>query len=433
MRQDYLIASGLIAAYEEGKNVSDSLKAMALARLRQLSAHEIGHTLGLSHNFAASALAKGRTSVMDYPHPHIDTMPNGTITLANAYATGIGEWDKVSIQFGYGEFSGNEQQSLRRLLDSAHALGMYYITDDDARPVGGAHPSAHLWDNGKNAVEELNRLMRLREKVLRSFSANNIAQGQPMSSLDETLVPMYFLHRYQVEAVSKSIGGLDYRFALRGDGQQPTAMIPADQQRSALQALLATINVNALALPEQLLKLIPPHASGFERTRESFKNRTGLPFDALSAVEAAVHHTTMFLFNPERSARLIEYHARDPRLPSLAEIINSTLSATWRSSLPINPYLAEVQRTINTTVLHALMRLVQDEEATAQTRAISLLQLDNLRTWLDIQRKTVKDESTKAAYMLAISQIGDFVRSPKTTVVPKPLLPPPGQPIGCGE
>lgn len=435
VRQDFLIASGIIAAYEEGKTVPDALQKMALSRLKQLSAHEIGHTLGLAHNFAASVMgSEGRSSVMDYPHPKIEgDAATGTFTLANAYASGIGEWDKISIAYGYAEFTTNEKQALKNIVDDAHKRGFYFLSDEDARPVGGAHPTTHLWDNGKNAIDELTRLMTVRAEILKRFGVNNIPQGRPLSTLDETLVPMYFLHRYQVEAVSKILGGLDYRYAVRGDGQTITASISGDEQRRALDALLSTISADALALPESLLKLIPPPAYGYNRTREAFKNRTGLAFDALAPAEAAATFTTSFLLHPERAARLVEHHSRDNSLPSLGETIDKLLAATWKAPTPGQSYKAEVQRTVNTAVLQSLMRLVQDDDASAQTRAIALLRLDDLRGWLDGKRKSLKDDGTKAAYLLASVQIAEFVKNPKTASVPKPLAVPPGQPIGCGE
>jgi hypothetical protein len=436
VRQDYLIAQGLISAFEEGKQVPEALVKMALARLRQLSAHEIGHTLGLAHNFAASMMGSGgRASVMDYPHPRIDRALDGSISLANAYASGIGEWDKISIQFGYGEFGAaiNEKQALKRLLEDAQKRGFYFVTDEDARPSGGAHPAAHLWDNGTNAVDELIRTMKLRNEILSRFGVNNIPTGAPLSTLDETLVPMYFLHRYQVEAASKVLGGLDYRFALRGDEQTIAEPVVADEQRRALDALLSTLSADALALPESLLRLIPPHAYGYDRTRESFKSRTGITFDALAAPEVATGFVVSFLLHPERAARLVQYTARDKRFPSLGEVINKLLAATWKAPIPANPYKAEVQRTINATTLHQIMLLAQDAGSSAQTKAIALLKLDELRTWLDKQMKSTKDESTKASYLLASTQIDEFLRSPKEVQVPKPLALPPGQPIGCGE
>ncbi len=435
VRQDFLIASGIIAAYEEGKPVPDALQKMALARLKQLSAHEIGHTIGLAHNFAASTMgAEGRSSVMDYPHPKIDKdAATGKFTLGNAYASGIGEWDKVSIAYGYAEFPTDEKKALKTILDDAHKRGFYFLTDEDARPVGGAHPATHLWDNGKNAIDELTRLMSVRGEILSTFGAHNIPQGQPLSTLDETLVPMYFLHRYQTEAVSKILGGLDYRYAVRGDGQTITAQISGEEQRRALDALLSTLSVDALALPEALLKLIPPPAYGYNKTRESFKSRTGLPFDALAAAEAAATFTTSFMLHPERAARLVEYGARDSRLPSLGETIDKLLAATWKNPSAQSAYKAEVQRTVNMTVLQGLMRLVQDDDASAQSRAITLARLEDLRGWLDGKRKSLKDDATKAAYLLASVQIAEFVKNPKTVSLPKPLPVPPGQPIGCGE
>lgn len=208
MRQDYLIATGLLAPFEEGKPAPKAMEAMALARLQQLSAHEVGHTLGFQHNFAASV--SERASVMDYPHPLISFTPEGKISLDNAYATGIGAWDKATVRFAYATFkdAASEKEGLRAIIDQSRKQGLTYITDTDARPRGTAHPTAHLWDNGTNAADELLRIMKIRAKALGNFSDRVIRVGEPNSTIEEVLVPIYLLHRYQTDAAAKIIGGL---------------------------------------------------------------------------------------------------------------------------------------------------------------------------------------------------------------------------------
>src|SRR5579863_7376420 len=225
-RQDYLIAEGLTAPYEKGKTVSPALMNMVLARLRQLAAHEVGHTLGLQHNYSASTV--NRASVMDYPPPDISLDAKGVPNLSNAYATGIGAWDKVSITFGYSQFAPgtDETAALNKIMNDAFTSGQRYLTDQDARPSSAASPYAHLWDTGSNAVSELDRMMKVRAAALKRFGENNIREGAPMATLEDVLVPIYMMHRYQVEAAAKVLGSVDYSFALRGDALTPNKPVP---------------------------------------------------------------------------------------------------------------------------------------------------------------------------------------------------------------
>src|ERR1700687_3404362 len=355
---------------------------MALARLRQLAAHEVGHTLGLMHNYSSSTV--NRSSVMDYPPPYVKLGADGAPDLSAAYATGIGEWDKVSIAFCYQDFAQgtNEEAGLSKILLDAYGRGLRYLTDQDARPAGSSSSVAHLWDSGANAVDELNRIMQVRAAALKRFGENNIREGAPLATLEDVLVPLYMLHRYQVEAASKLVGGMDYTFALRGDGQTPTQIVAPAEQRRALAAVLATLKPDALALPEPLLKMIPPRPPDYERGREHFKIHTSPAFDALAPAEAAAQHTLQFLFNPERAARLMEFHARDAANPGLEEVLNTVLKDTWESP-HAEGYAGEIANVVDNVVLYDLMALAANERASDEVRAAVSFRLHELKVWLD--------------------------------------------------
>jgi len=431
VRQDYLIAEGLLAPYEEGKPAPAAMLEMSLARLRQLAAHEVGHTLGLAHNYVASA--HNRASVMDYPHPLVRLAANGVPDLSDAYAAGIGEWDKVAIAYGYQDF-GDAPDGARKLdgiLRDAHNRGLFFITDADSRPEGSTHPNAHLWDNGADAVEELRRMLRIRERALARFSASNIPLGRPMSTLEEPLVTLYLLHRYQTEAAAKVLGGLFYTYALRGDGQLVTRIVPGDAQRKALDALLATIQPEVLTLPERILRLLPPAAFGFPRTREYFPSRTGLTFDPLSAAEVAADMTVGLLLNAERAGRLVQYSACDSANPGLGEVLDRRIGATWKRP-PGKGLSAEVARVVDEAALSRLMELSASDKASAQVRAIAAEKLEQLRAWL-VRTAVTGDPNQKAHFAQAVRTIARFQRDPKPSSLPKRSEPPPGMPIGARE
>jgi hypothetical protein len=431
VRQDFLIAEGLLAPYEDGKAVPTHMQEMALARLRQLSAHEVGHTIGLAHSYASST--ENLASVMDYPHP-IATIKDGKIDLSNAYDDKIGAWDKVAVTYGYQHFPDgiNEAAALDKILQDAINTGLTFLSDQDARPAGSAHPYAHLWDNGSDASDELNRVMKVRALALKNFGEHTIREGTPMAMLEVALVPIYFFHRYQAEAASKILGGLNYRYALRGDGQPVTEMVPASQQRKALDALLSTVTPESLALPNELIKRIPPHPIGYPRSREVMRTRTDLTFDPLAYAESASDMVFGLIFNPARATRLVQHNTLNSQLPSLESVIDRIINSTFKSSLKTG-YEGLLQMTVNHAALNNLIKLNRNNNASAQTRAVALLKIDQLKMWLTDRAKATANEGWKAHYAYELNLINNFHDNPEKFETEDLLSPPPGQPIGMQE
>jgi len=431
IRQDYLIAEALAGDYEADRDNSAELREAALARIRQLSAHEVGHTLGMGHNFAASA--NDRASVMDYPHPLVKIRADGTLDFSDAYAVGIGAFDKAAVEFAYRDYPDgvNADEASRAVLEKAFASGLVFLSDSDSGPAG-AHPLTAAWDNGRNLVDELERVIRIREIALKTFSEKRIRPGTPMAVLEEVLVPAYLYHRYQTEAAAASIGGQLYFHRLRGDGQKPAAIVPPDEQRRALAAVLRTITPEFLALDERIVDLIPPRPPDYDGAAETFSGRTGETFDPFGPVEAAAGMTAGLLLNPARASRLVEFHARDQRNPGLAEVIDALLAATWLEKPgPVHStYKFEVKRIIDKTALAGLLGLAASGEASSQARAIALLEIEKLKGALSERAKRDADLDDKAHALFGLYQIGRFAEDPKAFSVPAFTEPPPGAPIG---
>jgi hypothetical protein len=423
IRQDFLIAQALQAPYATNTAEDKFALEMALARIRQLSAHEVGHTIGFAHNFAAST--NNRASVMDYPHPQF-ALKNGKIDFSNAYAIGIGEWDKVTVAYSYQDFVSNESQQLQRILNTAFAKGLRYITDQDSRSKGSAHMYSHLWDNGKSASDELNAILEIRKNAIERFSIDNIKSKEPYSVLEDVFVPVYFMHRYQTEAAVKIIGGLDYTYAVKGGNETIVKRAPGAEERKALKSILRTIDVETIAIPTSKLDLFPPRAVGYGRTRESFKSKLGVEFDPYGAVETSAVMMLEFLFHPERASRLVMHKSLDNSQLGVDEVIDMVILNSFKKEYK-NGYYQELQNVINAQVLIHLFALSASSSSHMQVNAIVNYKLEELASWLRSSKSTGVQKMYEKEFLKSIS---DFMKDPsKFKKVSSPAIPD-GSPIG---
>lgn len=423
VRQDFLIALGLTSPFTSDKPVTEEQKQMALARIRQLSAHEVGHTLGLAHNFAASE--NNRASVMDYPHPYI-TLKDGKISLDQAYAEGIGIWDKYTIAYGYSDFASDELQALEQLVAGARRQGLDYLSDPDARPKGSANPKGHLWDNGQDPVIELDRLSQIRRQALNQMGLNSIPKGTALSQLHQTLVPIYLLHRFQVDAVAKVVGGVHYQYELKGDYPQPLGVrtVASHIQNRAIDGLLKTIGADYLRIPEEVLALITPRAYGEDASRESFTSRNGLTFDPVSAAEAAVAKTLGLLLDPQRLNRLKLQSSQDKRSPGVETVVERVIDHTMKKVEGYDPVLSP---RINQVAFEMLMASAVSDKVAPDVQAQVQYQMLSLRSWL--KKAIRKHPAQKAQWSQWLRKLNTYDRTGEWKSGFKPLPLPPGSPI----
>jgi hypothetical protein len=318
----------------------------------------------------------------------------------------------------------DEKQALNAIVEEGLRKGMRFIADADARPPGAAHPLAALWDNGADPAAYLRHEMDVRRIAMESFGEDVIRVGEPLAYLEEVLVPLYLHHRYQLEAAAHSIGGADYSFALRGDGQTPITILSGNRQRDALELVLETISPEFLAIPERILEMIPPRAYRMAGG-ETFAKRTSPTFDPLGAAGSAADLTLSFLLNPQRMARLVEFHARNNEYPSLEEVIDRLMESSWRAPASPDTYLQEIQRTVQRVVLDNLLTQAGNGDNIPQARAILTEKLYELADWLE------SSEAPSAHQKLAAEDIRRWQNRPEGLAKPgkAPELPP-GMPIG---
>ena len=410
VRQDYLIVESLLSPYADDA-IPETMLDVSLARIRQLSAHEVGHTLGFAHNFAAST--QDRSSVMDYPFPLVKFDDEGELDFSSAYDDKIGSWDKRTVLYTYQDFPDDVDAAAARraIMDETVKLGYKYLSDEDSRSNATAHPDGNLWDNGADAIAELDHLKRLRAHALDSFSENNIRPDRPLATLEENLVPVYLLHRFQIQAVGKLIGGSYFGFALRGDGQSAATVVAEDRQRAAIDALLSTLQPDFLRLSPQIVAMIPPRPPGHPRTRETFTGNTGHIFDELAPARSAVSMTLDVLLNPQRAARMTRNGA-----PDFWVVTDNLMSLAWFEESAD----AEIQRLTADILLTKLMRLAVDPAVDPAVRGIALAEINRLDSWL----------ADNPGHDLAQQQIRRMHDDPASVELIVPVTVPPGSPIG---
>ena len=432
VRQDRLLFEGLLGTAATGSGAAADPTRLALWRIKQLAAHEVGHALGLAHNFAASTYG-GRASVMDYPAPLVGITPAGELDLSQAYGVGVGAWDVHAVRYAYSEFApgADERAELERIAAEAVEKKLLFLSDVDARPLGSAHPLAHLWDNGADPVAALEHTMRVRELALSRFGERNIAPGRPLALLEEVLATVYLHHRYQVEATAKLVAGVDYRYAIRGEAQPQARPVEAEAQRRALTAVLSTLEPAALDLPEAVLGLLLPRPADYERSREQFQTATWPAFDALGAAAAAADLAVAPLVEPRRAARLVDQHRRDGSLPGLEEVLNTVVERAFASPAA-SERLAEIERAVQSVVASRLIGLAADRSATPAVRARVDAALKRLAGQL--RSKGLQTDMTDGRHRaFLVAEIDRYLERPATApgTLPAPPEPPPGSPIGA--
>jgi hypothetical protein len=424
-RQDRLIFEGLLGTAKTGSGAPDDPVQLSLARIRQLSAHELGHTLGFAHNFAGSTFG-GRASVMDYPAPLIRAKPDGTLDSGSAYGVGVGSWDKFTVALAYTEFSPgvNEAAELEKMAQDAIKRKLVFLPDRDSRDPGGSHPLGVLWDNGPDPITGLQDALKVRSIALQNFGGRNLKPGTPLSEIEPVLVPVYLYHRYQVDAAVRMVGGLKYTFAVQGDGQVPSTPIDPARQREALGMLLQCLSPQNLDLPNSILALLVPPAFGFDLSQESFPRLSSPAFDSLTAASTVADLVVSGLLNPQRCARIVELHRRDASLPTLEEVFDGLVGSAFKSH-SASPRHREIESAVQWVVASRLMELAANEAASQGVRSRATASLAAIRA--------LPKPNPNQTFLA--SQIGRFLDRPYLPA-PQPKVPaaaPPGMPIGSGD
>ena len=419
VRQDYMILSGLIDNPNDIENKS-LIKKTSLDRIRQLSAHEIGHTLGFAHNYISSA--NNRSSVMDYPHPKIDIV-NGDINIDNAYSKNIGDWDKVSVRYAYTDFQENENEDvkLNDIIEEAVNKGLYFLSDSDSRPVGSANPFSHLWDNGEFPYKELDKLLKVRDLALKNIDLDNLVDGEPYDRIEDILVPIYMLHRYQIESAAKAIGGVDYLYFVKNKNNDKVKFVDSKLQKESLKSLLNVLNPKNLVLPTNLIQILSPRSFRNPRTRENFESNTGVTFDYINASSSIINHTLTFLMNPERINRIYQQNMFGENILMLDDYL-TIISNSIFSNKRMSPYESSINKNTSSLFLDHLFLTFNNSNTNDLSKSVILSSIMNTKEKLS---SNLNDYNR-----FLVNKINGFIDNPDKYIPVEKTKIPDGSPIG---
>ena len=419
VRQDYMILSGLIDNPNDIVNKS-LIKKTSLDRIRQLSAHEIGHTLGFAHNYISSA--NKRSSVMDYPHPKIDIV-NGNINIDNAYSKNIGDWDKVSVRYAYTDFQENENEDvkLNDIIEEAVNKGLYFLSDSDSRPVGSANPFSHLWDNGEFPYKELDKLLKVRDLALKNIDLDNLVDGEPYDRIEDILVPIYMLHRYQIESAAKAIGGVDYLYFVKNKNNDKVKFVDSKLQKESLKSLLNVLNPKNLVLPTNLIQILSPRSFRNPRTRENFESNTGVTFDYINASSSIINHTLTFLMNPERINRIYQQNMFGENILMLDDYL-TIISNSIFSNKRMSPYESSINKNTSSLFLDHLFLTFNNSNTNDLSKSVILSSIMNTKEKLS---SNLNDYNR-----FLVNKINGFIDNPDKYIPVEKTKIPDGSPIG---
>ncbi len=414
-----------------GADPSPADTHFVLGRVRQVTAHEIGHTLGMAHNYIASTYERG--SVMDYPAPRIRLDARGEVDVSQAYALGPGAYDVWAIHWAYGIFPPeSEQDSLRAIAADGLRQGFLFLTDQDGRPEGGSDPRVSIWDDAATGTEFLKHQMDVRRVAMQRFGLRNIRPGEPIALLHDRFVPLYLFHRWALTAASKSIGGMEYSNALRGDGQPATRPVEASRQREALGALIGAMSPAELAIPDTVLALLPPAPPGYSGGVELFQSRTRPVFDELGAARTLAQMIVDLVLNRDRAGRLVAQGARGSTPLTLSETIDQLASATLNRAEPTDRKTAALLRVTQRALVDRMILLSADKEAAPDVRAIVDYKLRAWRT-LARQRAALGSVEHRAHWTSMGADIDYWFTEHQVPASTQALRPPPGDPFGDDE
>ena len=419
VRQDYMILSGLVDNPNDIQNKS-LIKKTSLDRIRQLSAHEIGHTLGFAHNYISSA--NDRSSVMDYPHPKIDLV-DGKISIADAYSENIGDWDKVSVEYAYSDFpkTKNENNELDKIINEAQKNGLYFLSDSDSRPVGSANPFSHLWDNGELPYKELNKLLKVRDLALKNIDLDNLIDGEPYDRIEDILVPIYMLHRYQIEAAAKAIGGVDYLYFVKNNNNDKVKFVDSKLQRKSLESLLSVLKPKNLVLPNNLFDILSPRSFRNPRTRENFVSNTGVTFDYINISSSLINHTLTFLLNPERINRINQQNIFGDDILTLENYL-AEISKSIFDNKKLNTYEESVNKNTSSLYLDHLFMAFNNSRTNDLSKSIILASI------MDTMNNLSTNPNNYNRFL--INKIDGFLSNPDQYKPIEKTKIPDGSPIG---